>query len=951
MHEVKSFRVSRQGNSNLLRLSVAAITGKGVVPVLGNSTCLHREIAMTNVSSIEQGQLPHQHPFPIVDTQLFLRLKATLEERKFTLLEAPLGYGKTTLLNKLHGHTLAQGIDALWVPLREDDDSLDALARLVKSANGRSIASKARSQRRSGRSDRNATRGILSYLDQRKKPLRVFIDNLGICRDPRLGKLIDGLLWDTPEQIQFFAATSRRLEFDVVRSATEGKLLCLGTEELKFNSEDVAEFLKLWKALESQNEDCILRKTEGWPIAISLLCRIAADASNPDAAIEEFSGEDEELSMLLRHELLRSLDEDYLRFLLETAHLRELSPDLCRYVTGEGKSTRYLTRLLDECCFVLPLDRSGHKLVMHPLVREFLGKEAKTRIDPERRERLLARASEWSKRKGDIQNAVTYALASSSADLIARTLHEIAPAAVGQKGELKQYIEWVERAKGEGISLSMECDYWYIWALLFSRQPESAYVHSNLLWERYINDEILKSSPESATAFLRRFEELRILVDVFREDLTEAGMEGQRWLESPSSANSISIATVSCAVAIHATVNFDFKTARNAIQTAYSGINATISDYGQAWVAALSAQIDYYEGEYLYCRSVLASAYDKAVQALGTNANIVSTLSVLDACCLLETGNGRHARSRLTACLPSLPYHGVSEIAYCGVEAAMELWNGEKDDVFRPSAMMSFLASYARPMNFVAHCFLIRKLLRLGRMEDALHSAELIGMNLEDPDLAPPIPSMCYTAYVRELKGMTHLEFFLSRGMYKQAAALCENLLKEANSRKRRGRMVEFEVIGACIARKLDNTFQSRRHLYRAIRIAGKRQIFGPFLQWLECVQEIMRNSKRKEWTFVEPEERSLYERLGQWEKSAESSSTASQVGSDAREEIRVPLTVRELELLRLVHAGLSNQQIADSTGVALPTVKWHLYNVYAKLDVKNRSAAIARARSLSLIF
>jgi len=110
-----------------------------------------------------------------------------------------------------------------------------------------------------------------------------------------------------------------------------------------------------------------------------------------------------------------------------------------------------------------------------------------------------------------------------------------------------------------------------------------------------------------------------------------------------------------------------------------------------------------------------------------------------------------------------------------------------------------------------------------------------------------------------------------------------------------------------------------------------------------------MRNSKQKEWTFVEPEERSLYERLGQWEKSVESSSTALQVGSDAREEIREPLTIRELELLRLVRAGLSNQQIADSTGVALPTVKWHLYKAYAKLDVKNRSAAIARARSLSL--
>jgi LuxR family maltose regulon positive regulatory protein len=904
---------------------------------------------MTSVSSIETGQLTHQYPSQTLDTQLFLHLKEILEERKLTLLEAPLGYGKTTLLRKLHSHTLAEGIDALWVSLCEGDESLDALALLLRSINGRFIASKVPSRRRSGLSSCDAIRIILSSLDQRKKPLRVFIDNLGFCRDPQLGKLIDGFLWDTPEDIQFFVATSRRLEFDVVRSATEEKLLRLGVAALKFTSEDVAEFLKSGKALESHNADCILKKTEGWPIAISLLCRIAANASNPDAAFEEFSGEDEELSVLLRHELLRGLDGEYHKFLLETAHLQELLPDLCRYVTSEGKTKRYLARMLNECCFVLPLDRSGRELVMHPLVREFLESEAEKQIDSTRRERILSHASEWSKRKGDIQNAVAYALVSSSADLIARTLHEIAPVAVGQRGELKQYIEWVERAKGEGVSLSMECDYWYIWALLFSRQPESAYVHSNLLWERYVHDEILKASPESATAFLRRFEELRILVDVFREDLTEAGMEGQKWLESPSSVNSISIATVACAVTIHATANFDFKTARNAIQTAYSGINATTSDYGQAWVAALSAQIDYYEGEYLCCRSVLASAYDKAVRALGPSANIVLTLSVLDACCLLETGNGREARSRLTACLPSLPYHGVSEIAYCGVEAAIELWNGEQDDVFPPSAMMSFLASYARPMNFVAHCFLIRKLLRLGRMEDALHSAELIGLNMEDPDLAPPIPPMCYTAYVRELKGMTHLEFFLSRGKYKQAAALCEDLLKKANNRKRRGRMVEFEVIGACVAQKLDNTSQARRHLYRAIRIAGKRHILGPFLQRLECVQEIMRNSKQKEWTFVEPEERSLYERLGQWEKSVESSSTALQVRSDAREEIREPLTIRELELLRLVRAGLSNQQIADSMGVALPTVKWHLYKAYAKLDVKNRSAAIARARSLSL--
>ncbi|NTU78576.1 MAG: winged helix-turn-helix transcriptional regulator [Chloroflexales bacterium] len=62
------------------------------------------------------------------------------------------------------------------------------------------------------------------------------------------------------------------------------------------------------------------------------------------------------------------------------------------------------------------------------------------------------------------------------------------------------------------------------------------------------------------------------------------------------------------------------------------------------------------------------------------------------------------------------------------------------------------------------------------------------------------------------------------------------------------------------------------------------------------------------------------------------------------------PLTLRELELLTLIDAGLSNQAIAERLVLTVGTVKWHLNHLYAKLAVRGRTAAMARARTLGLL-
>lgn len=60
------------------------------------------------------------------------------------------------------------------------------------------------------------------------------------------------------------------------------------------------------------------------------------------------------------------------------------------------------------------------------------------------------------------------------------------------------------------------------------------------------------------------------------------------------------------------------------------------------------------------------------------------------------------------------------------------------------------------------------------------------------------------------------------------------------------------------------------------------------------------------------------------------------------------PLNERELEVLRRVAAGYSNQDIARELAVAISTVKRHVSNIYGKLEVGSRIQAVARARELA---
>jgi LuxR family transcriptional regulator, maltose regulon positive regulatory protein len=132
----------------------------------------------------------------------------------------------------------------------------------------------------------------------------------------------------------------------------------------------------------------------------------------------------------------------------------------------------------------------------------------------------------------------------------------------------------------------------------------------------------------------------------------------------------------------------------------------------------------------------------------------------------------------------------------------------------------------------------------------------------------------------------------------------------------------------------------------------SRRRLTRPFFERLAMIGKILGQSRTKDFAFTQPDEMALLDDLREACRAARGE-PPQLAGSLERETSTAevsPLTPRELQLLELLDLGLDNQLIADRVGLTVPTVKWHLYNLYAKLQVKSRAAALAKARSLNLL-
>jgi LuxR family maltose regulon positive regulatory protein len=293
--------------------------------------------------------------------------------------------------------------------------------------------------------------------------------------------------------------------------------------------------------------------------------------------------------------------------------------------------------------------------------------------------------------------------------------------------------------------------------------------------------------------------------------------------------------------------------------------------------------------------------------------------------------------------------HGIVDTAAVGLDAAVKLWSGREDDGISIPQLREIASGYAPRLGLMLSCMLVQRLVRLGRLEDARAEATQVGLTGAGSERRATVEGLD-TARAKEAWTAAEIDLLIAGGQLKLAEALIAEETRLAKKEGRIARLTELALSETAIALCSHRPQSAVKYLARAVSLAARRGILRPFRDRSDLIAGLVNDTKPQAWGFALEEERRFFAQICRGLPISNPALLGQMDPSQGDRPLLETPTARELELLSLIEAGLSNQQLADRLSVSVATVKWHLYNLYTKLGVSSRSAALARAKSLNML-
>ncbi|MBU5442240.1 LuxR C-terminal-related transcriptional regulator [Paenibacillus sp. MSJ-34] len=370
--------------------------------------------------------IPESVPSSVYRSRLFERLDEG-RKGKLTLICAPAGFGKTTLVSDW---IRSSRVQAAWISLDEGDNQPIRFWRYMAAAFesvDRGIADNVlqASAQLASMDFEQAIRLFLSDLQRLSKPITVVLDDFHVIRDQGIVQGLAYLLAHLPDSVHFCIMSRTNPGFDLSRLEIDGKATCFTLEELRFSEREGTLFYRNCMRLEWDDATtaALVRKTEGWIAGLSALSfRDKEDAVGE--ALREFSGDLRQVERYLLQEVFRHLSEPMRQFLMKCSILSRWNAPLCQAVTG-WDSRPYIEALEDGQLFIVPLDAKGDWYRFHHLFAEFLRKQLE-KHDPASVPELYLRAGDCCRERQLDEEAIEYYLLGRHYDQAVELLEETA---------------------------------------------------------------------------------------------------------------------------------------------------------------------------------------------------------------------------------------------------------------------------------------------------------------------------------------------------------------------------------------------------------------------------------------------------------------------------------------------------------------------------------------------
>jgi LuxR family transcriptional regulator, maltose regulon positive regulatory protein len=886
---------------------------------------------------------PEQTPGLLPREQLVSQLEASARQKLLMLVVAPAGYGKTALLGALYDRLTGSGREVRWYNCDRTDVVPQRLAAFLAALGTSRPEHDADASMGLG-SFLSAANAIASHLEHHRHHLTIVLENYHLAQSPETDALVEAALEIGSPYLHLVVSSRANPSFAWRKLKLNGHVGELRVGDLALTESEIGILARQILPYFGANDlAAVWRRTEGWPLAVRLFLLALKNGADTRRLIEEIEAREADVAEYLAEEVLGAQAADVQDFLVATSMLEQFNASLSAALQPEIDTEDMIATLERESLFITNIEAGSGWFRYHPIFRQYLSSRF-ARLPKLRQAELRRCAMRWFEAEGYMPQAVEVALQLGDTTLAHELLVRLAPELVSLKGDLATFLRLLGRMPRNVLD-DLTLRYWQAWAMFFSRRYLEAARLVTDLHRRLEQDETAKLDPEVGA----RLGLLDTLAATFTDDMASARAAGNRWLSHVIDARPIDRSTVANCVALAELAHHDVRTARRTLEVSQRAMAHSNSLYGASWVACIGMATDLVAGE-----PALAIA---RAQALGERMpdksrgpfNILSTIALIAAAAEYHRNNISEASRLLHAGLPMLTEYGTSETAAFGLTACLRLTalqKGVGEALTMAQKLEPALArSYAPRLQVTLQYERALILFRANRTDDALEAASLIAEIQSIGDLVgdnPEIEMPC----IRELRQLVAARAAIAEQTWNEALRILANLITNARQTGRNLRLVQALIMKASVQFAQSDLTRGARTFLEAIEIAEPRGLIRIFLDDAYICRPLI-SAVLSAPNNANNDQRRLHEFLLRIQKEL-----GGEVLGRGPAEFSAPLeplTPRERTMLNMLCAGLRNRQIAAQLSMSEATVKWHLNNLYSKLGVNNRTAAIHRGRIMGL--
>jgi LuxR family maltose regulon positive regulatory protein len=896
----------------------------------------------------------HVPPVPpgwLTRPRLSKRLEAARRCR-LTLVCAPAGFGKTTLLSEWIGIQGGSGAGSApataWLSVDKEDNDPErfwtyfvAAIQTVQPDLGQRCLEMLETGK--APSIKAVLTTLVNEISHAKADFVLVLDDYHEITSRSVHESLAFLIDHLPPQAHLVLATRVDPPLPLARLRVRGQLNEVRAADLRFTTEEAAAFFNdiMELGLTAANVKALDSLTEGWIASIRMAAISMQGCENIPSFIADFAGTHRHIMDYLVEEVLGRQKASVQQFLVRTSVLDRLSAPLCNAVTGAENAQEMLDHLQSANLFVVPLDESRKWFRYHHLFSDLL-RDRLQKTQADRIPALHRRASAWFEHEGLTSEAIYHALAAKDFERAADLIESVAVPLISQ-GKISAPQGWLEKLP-EHVILSRP---WLCIGLANVRSARGQLGAVQPLVEAA--DSLLSRAQTDGTAGDARADgrvrnhltALRIPLVLARGEIDDTIRQCHEALEQLPDDQP----TVRCMLALYLGLAHWMK-AEMPKAMLYLDEAAV---YGQTTgnffitLVAMGHLADIYIRQ---GRLRQAAETSRKALRLGTEwggGEPLPATSYAHICLAQilyqwnEVGEAIHYVNRAI----ELGRQGVQmTIAVMAVPSLAPL----TELIGQTTALSDALdelegvaaASNSAMMFRISAAWRARLALARGDMSEALQWAATRESPKSNSDEGLGFPL--------EFEHLTLARLSIARGQLHGVATMLDRLRKRAEAEGRMGSVIEILVLLATTLRVQGRTDEAMTTLQRALSLAEPEGFVRIFVDAGEPMAELLRSALARQ---IMPEYVSgLLAAFG-----TTTGRDASMQFSGPRVKPTIePVTGRELEVLRLLAAGSSNKQIAEELVLVTGTVKAHLLNTYRKLDVHNRTQAVARARELNLL-